>query len=96
MLIDWTDSCIRRGVKKRTVFISWPILGGGGMQVISTKPCGGRRAASVVMAGEILKTLRSRKIAKNPELRGLAEQTFRKFARLLAGSETAGSRSRRF
>lgn len=86
MLIDWTDSCIKRGVKEPDGFTGWPILGGGGGNPgdFATDSLLGEAMMLrpvVLMADEILKTpaLKEKWASKAQNYVELAEQTFQKW-----------------
>jgi hypothetical protein len=86
MLIDWTDSCIRRGVKEPDGFLGWPKSGTGGTieegfysdsllgEAMALRP-------TVLMADEILKTpaLKDKFGPQAQEYLKLAEQVFEKW-----------------
>ncbi len=64
MLIDWTDSCIRRAVKEPDGFLGWPKSGMDAAESFYTDSLLGEAMflrPVVLMAGDILKTPRSRR-----------------------------------
>lgn len=86
MLVDWTDSCVRRGVKEPDGFIGWPTLGGGGGNAgdFSTDSLLGEAMMLrpvVLMAEEILTTpeLEEKWSGKARSYLEVAEQTFQKW-----------------
>jgi len=85
-MIDWTDACVRRGVKEPDGFIGWPKGDGGGgdSKEISADSLLGEAMMLrpiVLMADEILKTpaLREKWGAKARSYLDLAEETFKKW-----------------
>lgn len=86
MLVDWTDACIKRGIKEPDGFIGWPKGDGGGgeSQEFSADSLLGEAMMLrpiVLMAGEILKTpsLKEKWGAKAQSYLELAGQTFKKW-----------------
>ena len=100
MLVDWTDSWIKRGVREPDGYIGWPAVGAAGTKVdnlddfYADSLLGEAMALRpvVLMAGEILKTpaLKAKYGAKAESYIKLSEQVFEKWDKRGAWRDTKG------